>query len=269
MGIRHTLPKGRHRLLAMSNEGGGRLRAWWSTDAVDIVPNARDVFAYHKIPASVQRFAEQTGLLQADLRIVYPFSMPRYEAKGVPVLLSLMQHIVKNKMASKLVLVHPHTMRPQDKQALDDLKEAATDIGLSKHAVLWTGDHFPAGMGPGLTEDEMRGLFLLSTVFVCPSKTEHYSLSALEAALTVPTLVLNQDLSSLYDMMQCGESQDVLWHSFGTLAKPGKVDDTSLEALALRIVATTNEHPVRMRHAWHHSGLRIGGRLETTLDAIV
>jgi hypothetical protein len=85
----------------------------------------------------------------------------------------------------------------------------------------------------GLDIEDVRSLFTLSPLFILPTLVDHYSLIALEAAMSGCQLCLNDDRPFLHEMF--ATDRNIIWHSFGNLQRMGQLDAHSLTELAKRL----------------------------------
>jgi hypothetical protein len=120
--LRHQLPgtaKG-HRLLVMAREATSQVALWFNTDPdrVDILRNSRDFYRWNHFTPTAKALATSHGLLRSDLVLVYPYSQPRYMAKGVPALISLAACLQATTPAGcrslRLVLPNAHVVSHQE-----------------------------------------------------------------------------------------------------------------------------------------------------------
>ena len=97
----------------------------------------------------------------------------------------------------------------------------------------------------------VRDLYLLANVFVCPSRSETYSLVTQEAALCGSFLILNQDLPPLRDIYgnkaafyQFSSNVDALTAQDGTTDTEYGDIDLYFHDIALRVAYELDNNPV-------------------------
>lgn len=142
---------------------------------------------------SVQKLNEQTSLLNTEYMVVYPgrFSTAKKFDK-VAALAGTIKRISEKSM--KVVFCDFDC----DDTPADEYKAAIYYVGefygLDKEDIVFTSDY---GYANGFPREGVLDLFTLSNLFICPSLSESFSLTTLEAASRGNFLVLNECVPGL------------------------------------------------------------------------
>ena len=166
------------------------------------VPQGNCAVVYNSLPLletlsqDVQRVAESVDLLSADLLVVYPGRLtPGKRFDKVAALAGAIEH--KTEQCTKVVFcdfpcadipsnIYPRTIR------MDGRK-----FGLEEGDLVFTSD---LGYEQGFPRQGVFDLFGLSNLFLCPSYSESFGLTVLEAASRGNFLVLNEAVPALKEL---------------------------------------------------------------------
>ena len=197
---------------------GPRLQA----DDVGVVYNSRDIFRLHGFSRHAEALARDCDLLGRDIVLVYPFSTPRWRAKGVDRLLALVAEWKRGGRNPFLVLVNAHANQKKDERYIAQmLREAdaqgveeAVDFALTSRwaetAAARGSDEDRLELTPdngsgwlhSVPYDDVVALQKLATMFVFPTESENCSLVLAEAMLTGSKLcVVNSEVPSLWEFV--------------------------------------------------------------------
>lgn len=167
------------------------------------VPEGRCAVVYNTLPLlqtmsqPVQQVAEHIDLLGADILTIYPARLTtgkRFEK------VAALAGAIKctTELKTKVVFCDfPSTDIPskvyQDMICMEGMK-----FGLEQEDLLFTSNL--EGYGEGFPRESVLELFQLSNLFVCPSYSESFGLTVLEAASRGNFLVLNEAVPALKEL---------------------------------------------------------------------
>lgn len=142
---------------------------------------------------SVQKLHEQTSLLNTEYMVVYPGRLSTGKKfDKVAALAGTIKRVSEKRM--KVVFCDFNC----DDTPADEYKSAIYLVGefygLEKEDIVFTSDY---GFNDGFPREGVLDLFTLSNLFICPSLSENFSLTTLEAASRGNLLVLNECVPGL------------------------------------------------------------------------
>ena len=162
----------------------------------------RDVWGFSDLACDI---IKRYDLFDHDILEVYPFSTPRWTDKGVKQLLRIFSFWKKQRVRARLVLVNAHCNSQQDQAKIDAIEAYAKLCGLIVgDDVILTSQYSDEIGNKDLRYNvpfrTVRELFLLSNLFIFPSKSECCSLIQAEAAITGGKFfVLNKDFQPMLE----------------------------------------------------------------------
>lgn len=193
---------------------------------IAVVYNSRDLRDLFSFSADACEMVDAYDLLNHEIMQVYPFSAPRWEAKGVHCLLKIFGSWKAMGIRVKLVLVNAHANQPVDEQYVQAIEAACGMAGLEpKRDVLitsrWAERHQKEAEAAGDKEatrkwrdwrhcvphQVVRELSLLANTFVFTSESECCSLIQAEAAATGKFMVLNSEFPAMAEFATEGTLQ--------------------------------------------------------------
>ena len=166
------------------------------------VPEGRCAVVYNALPLissmsrDVQRVAGQIDLVNADLLAIYPGRLTtgkRFEK--VAALLGA----IKNKTERECRVVFCDFPSADIPSAVykSVIRTEGKQFGLADEDILFTSD---AGYPDGFPRQGVFELFQLSNLFICPSYSESFGLTVLEAGSRGNFLVLNEAVPALKEL---------------------------------------------------------------------
>ncbi len=166
------------------------------------VPEGRCYVVYHGIPLIeemtevVQTIHHKVDLLSPDIVIVAPARLTEGKqlekivqlAGAMRIMGEVSVRVISGDFATKDTLseAYKHTIKVKGAQ-----------YGLGEQDVVFTSD---LGYEKGMDHESILELFALSNIYVCPSKSETFSLTAFEAASKGNILVLNENVPALKEI---------------------------------------------------------------------
>jgi glycosyltransferase involved in cell wall biosynthesis len=197
-------------------------------DKIAVVQNPKDVRDVYSFCHETRRLIDAYDLFNHDILQIYPFSTPRWESKGVKVLLKIFSEWKKSGIRAKLVLVNAHCNSKKDKPQVDAMFKYCEKIGLTiDDDVIFTSrfaelmarstpdvekQHYWSGWKISVPGNVVRDLGLMTNIFIFPSRTECCSLIQAEAAISGKFFVLNRDFRPMLEFA----SNKVLTYEFNT-----------------------------------------------------
>jgi hypothetical protein len=198
---RSEVPLG-HRLLALSETDRQPLAEYYGLStplAVDALPNARGLCRLMGHDPWVREFTSLVDLESPELVVVYPFSLPRWKAKGVDLLLSFCGALAEHTSV-RVVLVAAHANAPHEREVRRELDRWARLKGLAPSQVCWTMDHLLLRQhSEGISAHCVGQLQQWADLFVLPSMSEAAPLCLAEALQAGVMCVVDEGLSTVAD----------------------------------------------------------------------
>ncbi|MGB3973617.1 MAG: glycosyltransferase, partial [Peptococcia bacterium] len=125
------------------------------------------------------------------------------------------------------------------------IKRSGYQAGLEESQIYFTTD---LGFPKGLPHPAVMELFTLSNLFICPSYSESFGLTVLEAASRGNFLVLNQAVPALDELGRNLKAYFMRWNArnfgFDTKENYYPSEQAYLEENADRIITQMRENPV-------------------------
>ncbi len=159
-----------------------------------VLNNSLDIL--ENICDEVKILASKTGLLDADILIVYPGRLTAGKKFEKAVMLAGAIKSVSTYEVKIIFCEYPSA----DIQALKYkslIKEKGIAAGLQEEDIIFTSDY---GYPDGLPRHAVLDLFTLSNLYLCPSYSEAFGLTVLEAASRGNFLVLNEAVPALEEL---------------------------------------------------------------------
>lgn len=186
----------------------------------------------------------KVDLLSPDILIVYPARASR--AKQFEKVAMLGGYIKKATSKSVKIVFCDSPAVESDREVY---KEFITNIGiesgLDKADMIFTSDF---GYFYGVSREVVLELFTLSNLFICPSFTESFSLTTLEAASRGNLLVLNDAVPALNELGSVLDSYTMKWSAkkFFEITKERYIpsEDDYFKYHAIKIVENIYNNPV-------------------------
>jgi hypothetical protein len=185
-------------------------------DRIAVVYNSRDPRDLYSFCPETNALVDAYDLLNSEILQIYPFSTPRWSAKGVHKLAAVFGQWKALGARVKLVLVNAHANSECDKVYVDEIERQcrALNLDVGKDVVLtsrWAEEREAAAKKTKDKDAErqwrewrhcvphrvVRELTMLANVFVFPSESECCSLIQAEAAQSGKFMVLNSEFEAM------------------------------------------------------------------------
>lgn len=159
-----------------------------------VLNNTLDIIGH--MCGQVKELQEKFDLISPDLLIIYParFTTGKKFEK-VAMLSGAIKKVSHNKV--KVVFCEFPAMDTDVEEYKTYIINSGISFGLDREDMIFTSDY---GYPLGLTRDAILDLFTLSNLFICPSSSESFGLTALEAAAMGNFLVLNEGVPALTEL---------------------------------------------------------------------
>lgn len=188
-------------------------------DDVRVIPHIKDIRSLFDYSQDTIDFIEWCpGVMQAEIVQIYPASVDRLEAKRLAEVIGIFSHLKRMGRSVCLVVATQWATGQKQLDIINHYKKLAQDSGLDLGTdIVFTPDFKPPGkenkFGVGIPKQMIRELFLLSNLFIFPTREETFGLVLPEAALCgSPIVVLNGSL----DMMHEISGYNALYFTFGS-----------------------------------------------------
>jgi len=186
-----------------------------NTGSVHIVNNFRDIYSIYGFAKYTRDFIDQYNLLDHNILQIYPFSTPRWMAKGVDRLISIFSTWKDMNQNAKLVLVNAHA-NDASLVHVNAIKHAIDSSALKLgEDIILTSDYYLDEWKYSVPSRFIAEMNQIANIFIFPSVSEGCSLVQAEASLAGKYIVLNADCPSMIEF--CDSS--VLRYKF-TINKP-------------------------------------------------
>lgn len=144
----------------------------------------------------VRMLHSQINLTSAELLIVYPGRLTPSKNFEKIVALAGSLHTHGEKTVQVIFCDFPSADNPFEEYK-NKIREAASAFGLPLSQVIFTSDY---GFPNGFPRQGVLDLFTLSNLFICPSFSESFGLTVLEAASRGNLLILNENVPALAEL---------------------------------------------------------------------
>ena len=183
-----------------------------------LVNHSLSLLAY--LSPEVQSLHEAINLLDSEILIIYPARLTR--SKGFEKIAKL-AGALSPFVSDSIKIVFCDTFSP-DSDATTYKQQIRADgqsFGMLPEHIYFISDYsFPKG----LSRQAVLDLFSLSNLFICPSFSESFGLTVLEAASRGNLLVLNETVDSLYELGQTLGSYFMAWEGLNRhITKPAYI----------------------------------------------
>lgn len=192
----------------------------------------------------VQSLHKEIDLLSPDILIIYPgrFTTGKKFEKVAALAGAIKK---KSELSVKTIFCEFPSMDINSDLYKAAIRKIGYYHGLSKEDIFFTSD---LGFPHGFPRSAVLELFTLSNLFICPSYSESFGLTVLEAASRGNFLVLNEAVPALEELGKKLKAYFMRWdaRNFGYDTKESykPSEQAYLEEHALRIVDTMRDNPV-------------------------
>ena len=143
-----------------------------------------------------KEIAQATNILSPDILIVYPGRLTtgkRFEK------VAALAGVIKSKTEKtiKIIFCDFKSSDIQPEKYKQKIKKNGNNFGLANQDIFFTSS---LGYEHGITREAVLELFTLSNLFICPSYSESFGLTVLEAASRGNFLVLNEAVPALEEL---------------------------------------------------------------------
>lgn len=207
-----------------------------------VVNNSLDLLA--DLSDTTKKLAENIDLISPDILIIYPGRLTT--GKQFEKVASFAGAIrMKTELAVSVVFCDFPSMDIEAKKYKQIIRTSGFKAGLEENQICFTSD---LGHPHGLPRTSVLELFTLSNLFICPSYSESFGLTVLEAASRGNFLVLNQAVPSLDELGRHLQAYFMRWNArnfgYDTRENYRPSEQAYLEEHAERVVAKMRENPV-------------------------
>ncbi len=198
-------------------------------DDVRVIPHIKDIRTFADFSQDTVDYLDTyPSIMQSDIIQLYPCSVDRLEAKRLREVMQIFAHIKRFSKSVALILATQWANVQRHLDTLNNYKKLAIEFGLQPDEdIFFTSDYKPnsAGIGKfgvGIPKHMIRELFMLSNLFIFPTREETFGLVLPEACLMgSPLVVLNGSLN----MMREISGHNSLYFNFGSCNTEHRVDN--------------------------------------------
>ena len=169
----------------------------YDESAVKIIPHPTNVGEFFSLSPLATRLYEEKQLYLADFVTTVPARLDR--GKQVEWVIRIFSCLKSLGHCVRIIVMDFHSQSAEKNGYRQDLKALAEKWGLGRHELTFLSEFDPSVRSEA-PHSLVRELFSISTVYVQPSRSESYSLSAQEAAMCGNLLVLNDDFPPLREI---------------------------------------------------------------------
>lgn len=220
---------------------------------VKCVPHPTDFPEFFGFQEITKKLIDAKGMLGAEFIACYPIRLDR--GKNVEFCLRIFAQLKKLGRSVRLIIIPFHSTGGDKVHYQRDLVQLGQRLGLSGDELVFTNE-FDESLKVRCPREMVRDLFLLSNIYIHPSRSETYSLVVQESILAGCFPILNFDFPPMMDIY----GQEPLYAKFSSNidAMTGFDGDTKVEYqpnvdayckdVALRIISEyTQNRLMRLR----------------------
>ncbi len=207
-----------------------------------VVNNSLDLLA--DMSVALKRIAEKIDLFSSDILIVYPGRLtPGKQFEKLTAFAGAIKR--KTERSVSVILCDFPSLDIDPILYKTAIKTTGYNFGLQREDIYFTSD---LGYPKGFPRSSVLELLIFSNLFVCPSYSESFGLTVLEAASRGNFLVLNHAVPALEELGQQLHAYFMRWdaRNFGydTKEKYHPSEQAYLEEHGEKVVALMRENPV-------------------------
>lgn len=182
------------KIIYLNHQDVDDVAKYYHTDTcnIKIVYNPINIYDFLCVSQEAQLIAESVDYTRKDILMIYPARVS--SIKQFHKLITLVAYLKINGISAAAVLCHSYNTKRTNVDMIDYCKALMKAYKLDSNDIAILRD---LGFPFGVPQRVVRDLFLLSNVFVFPSRTEAAPLVVLEASLGKNLLILNDELESL------------------------------------------------------------------------
>jgi len=207
-----------------------------------VINNSLDLLA--SMSDDVKAIHKQFDLLSPDILIIYPGRLTTGKAlEKVAALAGAITN--KTEQVVKIVFCDFPSMDIEPEVYKNSIRKTGLDYGIDEAMIAFTSD---LGYPNGFPRQAVLELFTLSNLFVCPSFSESFGLTVLEAASRGNFIILNQAVPALEELGKRLNSYFMRWPArnfgFDTRETYNPSEQAYLEEHAAKVVNLMRDNPV-------------------------
>ncbi|MFY9175724.1 MAG: glycosyltransferase [Peptococcia bacterium] len=207
-----------------------------------VVNNSLDLLC--DFSPETKKIASEVDILSPDILIIYPGRLtPGKQMEKVASLAGAIRK--KTELSATVIFCDFPSLDIDSKKYKQLIKRSGYQAGLEESQIYFTTD---LGFPKGLPHPAVMELFTLSNLFICPSYSESFGLTVLEAASRGNFLVLNQAVPALDELGRNLKAYFMRWNArnfgFDTKENYYPSEQAYLEENADRIITQMRENPV-------------------------
>lgn len=207
-----------------------------------VVNNSLDLTA--DLSEDLKVISGKIDLLSPDILIVYPGRLtPGKQFEKLAAFAGAIRRVTELKVT--VVMCDFPCMDIEPSEYKNSIKKTGISFGLGQDDMHFTSD---LGYPHGFPHHSVLDLFTLSNLFVCPSYSESFGLTVLEAASRGNLIVLNQAVPALEELGKQLHAYYMRWDArnfgFNTREKYHPSEKAYLEEHGEKVVSLMRENPV-------------------------
>ena len=217
---------------------------------VRVIPHIKDPRSWWEFDQSTCEFLkEYPEIMDSQVMQVYPASSDRLTAKRLEVVLKIFSEIKKRKLNVFLVIANQWATGTQPRENIDHYMKVASRNGLKISEDFTFTSSWKPETENGIPKRMVRELFLLSNLFVYPTREESFGLIAPEAGLSGVLMVNNKSL----DMMMEVNGLTGMYADFGSFRRKfnPENEDAYLTDIATLILSRMQRNEAIQSKTWH------------------
>lgn len=145
---------------------------------------------------AVKYLHSQVNLLDTDILIIYPARLTTgKQSEKIAALAGAITTLTEKTV--KIVFCDFKCMDTDPNMYKTAIRAVGDSYGLNSKNIVFTSDY---GFNDGFPRESVLELFTLSNLYICPSKSESFGLSVIEAASRGNFLVLNENVPALSEL---------------------------------------------------------------------
>lgn len=207
-----------------------------------VINNSLDIIS--NMSSDIQSIHKQFNLIEPEILIIYPGRLTT--AKKFEKVAAMAGAITKKaEIKTKVVFCDFPSADIEPNVYKESIKKVGAEYGIQEENIAFTSN---LGYPHGFPRSSVFELFTLSNLFICPSYSESFGLTVLEAASRGNFLILNQAVPALEELGKIINAYFLRWNArnfgYDTIETYTPSEQAYIEEHSLNVINLMRDNPV-------------------------